>query len=169
MNETKVKVTSEQLKKWLDENGVKLVGLEKAIGLKSNLLSGKFNKTAYRDGFHRNFSQEMATQVNDGMRVLAEQLRRLIITYSPEDAKIVARHKRYPSCLEKIKVLREWLMIKPFIKKALGWNDARISNILISRSNYSYGNLTEEDIAGINTGIIQIAAALDSFEMLPDS
>jgi len=167
-NETKIIITSGQLKKWLDDNGIKLGGLEKATGTTPGQLSGMFNKTIYRGRDYRRFSQNAATRLNTGMRIVSENLLGHLLTYSPEDAKLVGTELCHPSCLEQIGELRPWLMVKPFLRKALGWTDSHISNVFISKKCEIYGHIREEDIVAINTYLVMVAAALNRFEMLRD-
>lgn len=167
--EQKLYVTSEQLQKWLTEHGVKLTGLEQEVGYNKPKFSACFNKSSKSPGQKRKFTSVLTEKMNTAMHLVAEQLRGMLIDVKPEEAVVVCKNRLYyPVAVERLQPLRRYFKIKPFIRKILGWSYARIDGVFICSSNLNYGHVSLDDIMSINTAVLQIAAALDSFRLVPD-
>lgn len=164
----KIKITSEVLQKWLLENGVKISRLAELMDMPAYRLSHYFAKTPYIKGGNQKFTPAMAERVNAAMRLMSKEISELCITYSLDESVVRRGRVYFPKSLDKIRALRQSFQIKPFVKKSLGWSESKWNAILVSKVNSAYGNITEEHLNAINMNLLQIAAALDNFELQPD-
>lgn len=153
---------------WMAKHGVKTVRLAKIMDITHAQFSATVNRNLYITGKAHVVSAAFAESVSTALKKLAEEISQLSVQFGSEDMKTVAGRVYDRACIDRIKSLKGYFNLRPFMAFALGWNETRYNNILGSRSSKSYGNITAQDVDDINFAISQIALYLHHLELIPD-
>ena len=169
MVKRKIHTDLRRLKEYMDEVGLKTVGLARLSNLQPVHLSKSLCGTPdNRNGRPATLSRDGLHQLEFGLELLSDALQDIFIIYETDSEICKQGGKRYcPACVEQIKQkLKPYIGVLPFMQYALGWNYGKVRNVMDFKNSASYGNITRYDCDRINITLVEIAAHLNMFTII---
>lgn len=169
MEQYQIKITVNRLKDYLDEAGIKVVGLARLSCLNPQHLSKALCATPEgKNAVPTTLSQHHLELLEEGLHQLSDALRNTFIIYNVEQEVVKAGGRRYcPGCVEQIKEkLSPYVMVQPFVCAALGWNRSKYQNVMAIKKGIAYGNISREDCERINVRLAEVSARLHLFSFI---
>lgn len=169
MEKRKVLINLITLKDYMDEVGLKTVGLARLSNLNPQHISKALCGTPdTRNGRSATMSRDGLRQLEFGVELLSDALQDIFITYDSDHEVCKQGGRCYcPACVDQIKQkLGPYISVLPFMQYALGWNYSKVRNVMDMKNSASYGNISRADCDGINLKLVEVAARLGVFSFL---
>ena len=169
MAKRKIQTDIRRLKDYLDQVGIKTVGLARLSNLQPQHLSKSLCGTPdNKNGRPATLSRDNLRQFEFGLELLSDALQDIFISYDPDMEVCKQGGSCYcPACVEQIKQkLKPYIGVLPFMQYALGWNYSKARNVMDIKSSASYGNITRYDCDRINITLAEVSVRLSMFTFM---
>lgn len=169
MNTEKVKMSQDELYKYLNEHGVIMSRIAELMGVNSSFVFSSFRHLNNYHGNPRCFSVENIKKLNDALRKFAIQLHLCVMTFGTEKTYTNRLGRTYdPGMIEHLNCLGDLLNLTALVERVLGWNKGKRVSVLTDTMSKAYGNISKSDITKINAEILAVAGVLENVEVVPD-
>lgn len=170
MNNVKMKMSQDQLFKYLNEHDVKLSRLAEQMGISLTAVSAYFRHLPNMHGNPRTFSVDNIKKLNDAIRCFSQELRACLLHFGTDKMYTNKHGRTYdPGMIEAINRLGKYINTTALISRLLGWNKSKKKNVFCAPTNKNYGNISKDDVDALNVEIMSVAGFLESVEVVPDA
>ena len=169
MNNVKMKMSQDQLYKYLMDHDVKLSRLAEQMGLSLTAVSAYFRHLPNMHGNPRTFSVDNIKKLNDAIRSFSQELRACLLHFGTDKMYTNKHGRTYdPGMIEPINHLGKYLNTTALMGRMLGWSKSKKANIFGAPTVKNYGNISEDDVDVLNVEIMSVAGVLENVEVVPD-
>lgn len=166
----KIKVTQDELYRYLQDHDIKMLRLSELIGTSDTAVTMCFKHSPDRVGVPRRFSAKSVQLINIALPQLAQELRGCVLHFGSQLTYTNRHGHEYdPGQILPLKTLGRYLNITSLTHRLLGWSQNKKSSVLCRPKAINYGNISKQDVILINTEILSIAGVLDSYELVLNS
>jgi hypothetical protein len=166
----KAKVTQDFLYEYLTQHNVNLNRLNELMGIGNGTLVDCFRHQPDRHGKAKRFSAANIQKLNDALPLLADQMRRGVVTFGSAQTYTSRRGETYdPATVPQLRALQRWFKLGPFFLRVVGWTQSRTSSSLCSPTAKAFGTITADQVARINAEVLAVSGMLGGIEVeLPE-
>ena len=169
MDNGKMKMSQDQLYKYLMDHDVIILRLSELMGLSKTSVNYNFRHTLNDQGNPRYFTVDGIKKLNDALPVFAHELRACLLHFGTDKMYTNKHGRTYdPGMIEPINNLGKYLNITSLICRMLGWSKSKKKNVFGSPNVKNYGNISEDDVNALNVEIMSVAGFLENVEVVPD-
>ena len=169
MGKQMLKLSQDDLYKYLKEHDVKVSRLAKEMGMSPSTVAPCFQHRNNRHGNPICFTVEGIRKLNESLRTLSEKLRICVLKFGTDQMYTNKHGSTYdPGMIEPINQLGEYLNMSAVIERLLGWRKTKKHTVFGAPGAKIYGNISEEDVNAINVEIISVASFFESVEVVPN-
>ncbi|MFW5563376.1 MAG: hypothetical protein ACOCNX_00615 [Prevotella sp.] len=169
MNNVKMKMSQDQLYKYLMDHDVKLSRLAEQMGLSLTAVSAYFRHLPNMHGNPRTFSVDNIKKLNDAIRSFSQELRACLLHFGTDKMYTNKHGRTYdPGMIDAINRLGKYINTTALIYRLLGWNKSKKANVFGASTNKNYGNISKDDVDVLNVEILSVAGFLNNVEVVPD-
>ncbi len=169
MGTQKLKISQDELYKYLKEHGVKMSRIAENMKVSVSTVTSCFQHRINRLGKPLSFTVENISKLNESLGGLSEKLRSCVLKFGTSQMYTNKHGRTYdPGMIEPINQLGMYLNMTSVMGRLLGWNKKTKERVFGSPSSNNFGHISEEDVKAINIEIISVASFLDSVEVIPD-
>ena len=170
MNDVKMKMSQDQLYKYLMDHDVKLSRLAEQMGLSLTAVSAYFRHLPNMHGNPRTFSVDNIKKLNDAIRSFSQELRACLLHFGTDKMYTNKHGRTYdPGMIDAINRLGKYINTTALICRLLGWNKSKKKNVFCAPTNKNYGNISQDDVDVLNVEILSVAGFLSNVEVVPDA
>lgn len=164
-----MKITQDQLYKYLTEHDVILTRLAEIMGMSLDTVTFNFRHTKNQHGNPRSFNMEAINKLNAALPVLSRELWSCTFRFGT-DKMYINKHGRIydPGMIEPINRLGKYLNATALICRLLGWSKTKKANVFSAPTAKNYGNISKDDVDALNVEIVSVAGFLRNVEVVPD-
>lgn len=168
-NMDKIKVSQDELKRFLEAHHFVRVAIAKKMGVSESIVGNCFEHVLSRHGKPLSFSKKNIELMNFALQQIAEELSASKLKCSNEEE---AATKRFinddPAIIGSLRKISEYIKLRGLTAKVLGWGTRKCeSNINLKESNPRV-HLKKEEIELINNEIMTVAGTLANWEVVAD-
>ena len=169
MDNGKMKMSQDQLYKYLMDHDVIILRLSELMGLSKTSVNYNFRHTRNDQGYPRYFTVDGIKKLNDALPVFAHELRACLLHFGTDKMYTNKHGRTYdPGMIEPINNLGKYLNITSLICSMLGWSKSKKKNVFGAPTVKNYGNISEDDVNALNVEIMSVPGFLDHVEVVPD-
>lgn len=169
MEQQKMKMSQDQLYKYLNDHDVKVIRLAELMGKTPSVIISNFRHHKNAHGNPRRFSVENIRQLNEALHVIARELRGCVLSFGTDQMYTNKHGRTYdPGMIEPMNRLGELMNMTGMTQRLLGWNNLKKLNTFSNPSSKAYGNISEADVMTINAEVLAVAGVLEGLEVVPD-
>lgn len=170
MDKEKMKMSQDQLYKYLMDHDVIILRLSELMGLSKTLVNYNFRHALNAHGNPRYFTVDGIKKLNDALHVFAHELRACLLHFGTEKMYTNKHGRTYdPGMIEAINNLGKYLNTTALICRMLGWSKSKKANVFGAPTVKNYGNISEDDVDILNVEIMSIVGVLENVEVVPDA
>lgn len=164
-----MKVSQDQLYKYITEHDVKLSRLAELMGISFVAVTSYFRHVPNRHGNPRTFSVDNIKKLNDAIRGFSQDLRACLLHFGTDQMYTNKHGRTYdPGMIEAINRLGKYINITALIIRMLGWSKSKKNNVFCAPTNKNYGNISKDDVDVLNVEVMSVAGFLENVEVVPD-
>lgn len=158
-----------ELCEYLEEHNIKFSRIAELMGKTPQFVIACFRHDKNCHGAPRTFSVENIRKLNEALPKLAAQLRRCVMTFGTVKVYTNKHGRTYdPGMIEPINRLGEMMNTTGLMERLLGWSKKKKWKVFSAPSSKNYGNISEDDVALINSEILSVAGVLQGIEVVSD-
>lgn len=167
----KIKVSQDFLFNYLRKHSFIITILSTYMGVSESIVRGCSRHKPNRLGKPMSFSTTNIAKLNDALPIIADELRRCVLTFGSDQKFTNQRGTAYdPDLVKQIKDgMGKFFKMKGMTEKVLGWNKTKCDTTLAVRKSPMYGKVSRDDADRLNAELLSVAGVLSSYEVVPDS
>ena len=163
----KIKVSQDELKRFLDAHHFVKVALAKKMGVSESIVGDSFNHMINRHGKPMSFTKKNIELLNMALHQIAEELSASKLKCS-DDGSTRRFVNDDPAIIESLRKISQYIKLRGMTYNVLEWGARKCeSNINLKESNPRV-HLKKEEIELINNEILTVAGTLAKWELVAD-
>lgn len=168
-NMDKIKVSQDELKRFIEAHHFVRVALAKKMGVSESIVGDSFNHMINRHGKPMSFTKKNIELLNIALQQIAEELSASKLKCSNEEEAATRRFiNDDPAIIDSLRKISEYIKLRGLTAKVLGWGTRKCeSNINLKEANPRV-HLKKEEIELINNEILTVAGTLANWEVVAD-
>ena len=136
MEQQKMKMSQDQLYKYLTDHDVKVIRLAELMGKTPAVIISNFRHHKNAHGNPRHFSVENIRQLNEALQTIAKELRGCVLTFGTNQTYTNKHGRTYdPGMIEPLKRLGALMNMTGMTQRLLGWNNLKKLNVFSNPSS----------------------------------
>lgn len=164
----KIKVSQDELKRFLEAHHFVRVAFAKKMGVSESIVGNSFNHAINRHGKPMSFTKKNIELLNIALQQIAEELSACKLKCSNEEAATRRFINDDTAIIDSLRKISEYIKLRGLTAKVLGWGTRKCeSNINLKESNPRV-HLKKEEIELINNEILTVAGTLANWEVIAD-
>ena len=170
MTNEKMKMSQDQLFKYLTEHDVILTRLSEMMGISDSAIIAIFRRRPDRHGNPRHFTVENIQKLNKALAEFSYKLRCCLLHFGT-DQMFTNKHGRTydPGMIEPINKLGKLINTTALFERLLGWSKGKKRMVFGAPASKNYGNISQDDVDVLNVEIVSVAGFLSNVEVEPDA
>lgn len=169
MDKEKMKMSQDQLYKYLTDHDVKMSRIADLMGKSYSVVVSNFRHHLNDQGNPRRFSVENVRLLNDAIHAFARELRACLLHFGTDKMYTNKHGRTYdPGMIEAINKLGKLINATAIMERMLGWSKGKKRMVFGAPASKNYGNISEDDVDVLNVEIMSVAGVLENVEVVPD-
>ena len=169
MTNEKMKMSQDQLFKYITEHDVILSRLSEMMGISNSAIVAIFRRRPDRHGNPRHFTVESAQKLNSALAEFSYKLRSCLLHFGTDKMYTNKHGRTYdPGMIEPIKQLGFYVNTTALFVRMLGWSKEKKRMVFGAPACKNYGNISKDDVDVLNVEILSVAGFLSNVEVVPD-
>jgi hypothetical protein len=162
-------VTQDCLYTYLTNHNINILGFSRLMGCSHGMVASCFLHHKDKNGVPRVFTLQALPKLNAALPALAAALVAGCVRFGSEETYTNRKGITYdPGTLPQLRELSRLVNLTAFLMRLLGWSEKKKNAIFSEPGSKVYGNITEADVAAINSELRAVARMLSGIEVEPD-